>query len=143
MKRMTILSFLLFPFFLLAQQIEKSYYYFNKEIQLDLDLTALSVVYEDDQSQTLQDMNNTVSKILDNNVSAFKKISANPRYKVELNNAITEEQMVNYLSLLNQLDNVRMAAPVLKYENIRQVVTNEFIVRFKKKYITSADICLK
>jgi len=119
---------LLFYGISIGQTLERSYFAGGQEITLDLYLEEISVSFKTptDALNDLQILNPILSGIL----ASTKKMYGQHKRQIKLSQAISEGQLASFLDQIKSLPQVAMAAPVFKYNNVRQAINEEFIVRF-------------
>jgi len=120
--------FFIFGGFLTAQSIDRTYYYHGQPIELQVDGSGLSVAFNN-SADALNDAS-ILSTILGSYLKETSKMYGTTKRYVRLTQALSEMQIQNFIDQINALPQVRMAAPVLLYDKVRQAVDNRFIVRF-------------
>ncbi len=137
---MRLFVFLLFLFFtglLSAQTIDRTYYYHGQAVTLNIESNRLSVSFYN-EADALNDVN-LLSGVLGGLLSETKKMYGTTQRQIKLTQGLSESQISSYIDQLNALPQVKMAAPVLRYNNVRQAVDNKFLVRFSAS-ATQAEI---
>ncbi len=136
MRPLVLLLFLFFGF-LSAQTIDRTYYYHGQPVTLDIESNRLSVSFYN-ETDALNDVN-LLSAVLGGLLSETKKMYGTTQRQIKLTQSLSESQIVSYIDQLNALPQVKMAAPVLRYNGVRQAVDNQFLVRFSST-ATAAEI---
>jgi subtilisin family serine protease len=119
--------FLIVPLF--SQFIEKAYYYNGEAIELSLKTDQLNVTFEN----TVTD--NEAERILSQIGGAeFQSVLSfnNPAQRLlQLATYFSEADLSDLIAQLNKSPEIIAAAPVFIKNNVRSLVTNQFIVRFE------------
>lgn len=127
MRRITLL-FIIIGNFILAQSIDRTYYVGNQSITLDLVTNELSVAFN--TAQTALNDRQILDPVLNGLISSTKKMYGTKLRRILLNQNITEAQIQFLISRINDLSDVKMATPVLRWNHVRQAISSKFIVRY-------------
>lgn len=126
MRRIILLSLLLTSF--IWAQIDRTYYAGNQAITLDLVPNELSVSFKTAQA-ALND-NQILSSVLNGMLSSTEKMYGTTQRHILLNQQVSETEIQTLINKINNLADVDMAAPVLRWHHVRQAISNKFIVRY-------------
>jgi len=111
-----------------SQNIENYYYYEGQKIYLDIQENQIAVTIA--ENMTSKGTEQMFRQTLGNLFQESKIIITGKRQLAILNHDLPEADLLNLIDKMNERSEIMLASPVLRNNQVRQAITNEFIVKF-------------